>query len=935
MFLKYNAIIILLFALLGVNRMHAQQTKQPGNFRQGVTDTALPVVTDSLLAAQDSLALKPDSLTLAKVDTLAADSVRKSPNALEAPVAYQAEDSIVMTAGNMAYLFGDGNVKYQQIELQSEEIIMSLDSSLVYAQFGVDSIGEEFGYPLFKDGDQEYEAKTMRYNFKTKKGYITDVITQQGEGYVTADQTKKLDNNDMFMLGGKYTTCDNHEHPHFYIQMTKAKVRPQKNIVTGPAYLVLEDVPLPIGLPFGFFPFSSTYSSGVIFPSFGEESARGFFLRDGGYYFAINDYVDLALTGEIYTKGSWGLQARSNYKKRYKFSGNFNLAYLITKLGDKGLPDYSQTKDFKITWTHTQDPKANPYRTFSASVNYGSTSYDRNQINSIYNTANTNNTKASTVNITQRFPNFPLSLSANMSITQRTQDSAISVTLPSLNISLTRIFPFKRKNAVGSERWYEKIAFQYTGELRNSIDTKDSLLFKSNLIKDWKNGMNHNITLSSTFNMFKYLNISPNFSYRERWLTHRVNKEYDPTQNRLMAKDTIYGFNRLYDYDASVSLSTTLYGFFKPLPFLGDKIQMIRHRFEPQVSISGHPDFGSPNYGYWKTVTYMDYNGEIRTETYSPFEGQVFSAPGQGKAGAINFSVSNNLEMKVKSDKDSTGFKKISLIDNLTLGMSYNMAVDSFKWSNLSATLRLKLSKQFTLNLNGTFDTYTYQLTDDGKALRRVDIPRWKAGKGIGRLMNTGTSFSYTFNQDTFKKWFGGKDEDKDKNKDSNSSSNSDTTGPVDDESTETGSGSESGGRLRNKKENEGEFDSYGYMVNKVPWSFSFNYGMSLNYDTQKFNPKTLEYKYKITHSLGFNGNIQPTKGWRFNFNATYDFNVHKISYMNCSISRDLHCWQMSCNFIPVGPYKSYSFTIAVSSSLLQDLKYDKRNTYRDNLPWY
>lgn len=900
--------------------MHAQQRPEQAVFP--------PLTTDSAVIGRP--VLPTDSLTKAENDTVPADSVKTSGNALDAPVEYQAKDSIVMTAGNMAYLYGESDVKYQQIELQSEEIILSLDSSLVYAQYGIDSVGSEFGYPLFKDGDQEYEAKTMRYNFKTKKGYITDVITQQGEGYVTADQTKKLSNNDMFMLGGKYTTCDNHDHPHFYIQLTKAKVRPKKNIVTGPAYLVLEDVPLPLGLPFGFFPFTSSYSSGVIFPSFGEESARGFFLRDGGYYFAINDYVDLALTGEIYTKGSWGLQARSNYKKRYKFSGNFNIAYLITKLGDKGLPDYSKTKDFKVTWTHTQDPKANPYRTFSASVNYGSTSYDRNQIDNLYNPSSTNNTKASTVNITQRFPNFPLSLSANMSITQRTQDSSISVTLPSLNISLTRIYPFKRKNAIGKERWYEKIAFQYTGELRNTINTKDSLLFKSNLIKDWQNGMNHSIIVSSSFNLFKYLNISPSFNYRERWFTHKVHKMIDPDSRQLVPRDTVWGFNRVYDYDASMSLSTTLYGFFKPLPFLGDKIQMIRHRFEPSISISGAPDFGTPRYGYYATATYMDYNGEVYMQEYSPFEGQQFSVPGRGKRGYIDMSVSNNLEMKVKSDRDSTGVKKISLIDNLSLRMGYNLAADSFKWTDLTASLRLKLSKQFTLNLTGTFDTYTYRASEDGTRGIKVDIPRWKAGKGIGRLKQTGTSFSYTFTQDTFKKWFGGKKDDTDDTQPNPGTSDENGLPPAD----ETNTDSSGSGRLRDgQKKSDGEFDSDGYMINNIPWSFSFNYGMQLGYGN--FDPVKLEYKYRISHSLGFNGNIQPTKGWRFNFSATYDFDHHKISYMNCAIARDLHCWQMSCNFIPVGPYKSYSFTIAVSSSLLQDLKYDKRSTYRDSLDWY
>ena len=420
------------------------------------TDTVMAVVGDTVVSAgQDSV--------------LALDSVPKKQTGLDAPVSYQAKDSIIMTGANWAYLFGESDVKYQQIELQSEKIEMNMDSSLVYATFGLDSIGEEFGYPLFKDGDQQYESKTMRYNFGTKKGYITDVITQQGEGYVTAGRTKKMDNDVLNMKGGRYTTCDEHDHPHFYIQMTKAKVRPKKNIVTGPVYLVFEDVPLyPIGLPFCFFPFSSSYSSGIIMPTFGDESSRGFYLRDGGYYFALSDYMDLALTGEIYTKGSWGLSARSSYRKRYKFSGSFNASYLVTRLGDKGLPDYSLSKDFKLNWTHSQDPKANPYRTFSASVNFATSSYDRNNLNSFYpgsqGFADANqNTKGSSISITQRFPNNPFSISATMNVNQRSKDSTISLTLPDITITMSRIFPFKRKNAVGKERWYEKISMSYNG----------------------------------------------------------------------------------------------------------------------------------------------------------------------------------------------------------------------------------------------------------------------------------------------------------------------------------------------------------------------------------------------------------------------------------------------------------------------------------------
>lgn len=898
---------------------------------------SLTMPSDSLILSLDSLAMPSDSLELALADStaLANDSIPEKKEGLEAPVDYQATDSIVMTAGNWAYLYGEGDVKYQTVELESELIEMNLDSSVVFAKFGLDSIGEEFGYPLFRDGDQQYESKTMRYNFKTKKGYITDVITQQGEGYVTSGRTKKMEDDILNMVGGRYTTCDEHEHPHFYIHMTKAKVRPNKSIVTGPVYLVFEDVPLyPLGLPFCFFPFSSTYSSGIVMPTFGDESSRGFFLRDGGYYFAINDYIDLALLGEIYTKGSWGLSAESSYRKRYKYSGSFYMSYLVTKLGDKGLPDYSLSKDFKLTWSHTQDAKANPYLSLSASVNFSTSSYDRNNQNSLYTSGSgtyaavNQNTKSSSVNITKTFPNSPFTISGTMTVSQTTRDSSISVTFPSMTITMSRVYPFKRKHQVGSERWYEKISLSYTGTLTNSISTKEDQLFKSNLIKDWKNAMQHTIPVSATFTAFKYLNITPSFTYKERWYTSKIRQEYDEQSQSLVARDTTYGFYRVYDYSASLSLSTTLYGFFKPLPFLGNKIEMIRHRFEPSITITGQPDFSSSRFGFYETYVYQDSNGEDKVATYSPFSHNTYGVPSAGKQGSIGFTLSNNLEMKVRSDKDSTGFKKISLIDKLSITMSYNMVADSFKWSDITASLRLKLTKNYTLNLRGTFDTYTYD--EDGN---RVDVPRWKAGKGFGRLRSTSTSFSYTFNNETFKNWFGwGKKEDA-------PDQAGGTTPPPSTEGDPNAAGGLEGEkkeeetRLLGKKKEKLDTDEDGYLVTSIPWSFTVNYGLSLSYGT--FNKEKKEYNYKLTHSLNFSGNMQPTKNWNFTFSATYDFDDKKISYMTCNISRNLHCWQMSASFVPVGPYKSYSFSVSVSSSLLKDLKYDKHSSYREGQDWY
>ena len=903
---------------------------------------------DTLITTVDSL--RPDGSLYTLTDSLAtdtlsvADTVPTKKSAIEAPVIYQASDSIVMTAGNMAYLYGEGDVKYQQIQLQSELIEISMDSSVVYAHYDLDSVGMEFGYPLFIEGDQQIEAKIMQYNFKTRKAYAKDVLTQQGEGYLTANVTKKMADDAMNMKGGMYTTCDEHDHPHFYISMTKAKARPGKNIVAGPAYLVIEDVPLyPIGLPFAFFPFTSTYSSGIIMPTFGDDMNQGFYLRDGGYYFAISDYVDLALRGDIYTKGTWGLNAQSSYRKRYKYSGSFNVAYQELKTGFKGIDDAS-ANSFKIMATHTQDAKANPYLTFSANVNFSMNQFDRNQPGYTGRPQSTENNKGSSVSLSKRFPNSPFSISAAMNINQRSQDSTVNVTLPNLMITMSRIFPLKRKEVVGSERWYEKISLNYSGHMQNSITTKEDKLFNSSLVKDWTNGMEHKAQLGATYTVLGYLNISPALNYNERWNTRKVTQKYGMKENGkynehgLMPVDTSYGFYRIYDYSASVSASTTLYGMFSPLPAFGKKLSkvQIRHKMEPSISYSMTPDFGDPKYGYYNEYTYVAYrNASLDTIEgyYSPFANSLYRPPGRGKSGSISFGLNNNIEAKIPSEKDSTGIRKISIIDNLSFRLSYNLAVDTFQWSDLSIGLRLKLLGT-TLNLNGTFDTYMYEYNDDKTRLKRINTTRWQAGKGIekilGRLRSTSWSYSYTFDNNTLKKLFGNKsgksgtDTDQTNNEDDFEDDENEDNAPV------------VGKRLREpKKDDSGEYDVDGYYRASIPWSLSFNYNMSLGYDPRKLEEGKPEYKYAIRHSLSFNGNIQPTKKWRFNFNATYDFDLNKVAYMTCNVSRDLHCFQLTGSFVPIGYNKSYTFSIAVSSSLLKDLKYNQSSSYRSGQTWY
>ena len=873
--------------------------------------------TDSL--HRDSLAL--DSLGM---DSLAADTTKKK-EPLDAPVIYEASDSIVFTKEGYAHLYGEGKVNYQNIELTSAVITMNMDSSTVYATGVTDTAGVETGSPIFKDGETPYESKIMRYNFKTKKGFINSIVTQQGEGYVTSEEGKKGANDEIYMRHGKYTTCDNHEHPHFYLKLSMAKVRPKKNVVFGPAQLVVEDVPLPIAVPFGFFPFNSSYSSGFIMPTYGDEMNRGFYLRDGGYYFAISDQMDLKVLGEVFTKGSWGLSAASNYNKRYKFSGSFNASYLVTKTGEKNMPDYSVSKDFRIQWSHRQDAKANPNSSFSASVNFATSSYDRSSLSSLYNPQQySQNTKASSVSYSRNFPEIGLNISGAFNITQNTRDSSLSMTLPDVNISLNRIYPFKRKKSAGDERWYEKISLQYTGSITNSISTKDNLLFKTPLTQ-WENGMQHKIPVSATFNLFKYINIVPSFNYTERWYLRKVKQSYDasPTSRDHVKRDTINGFNRLYDYNLSLQMNTKLYGMYKPL-FMKSKELQIRHVFTPTVSYTYTPDFGKSRYGYYDTYTYTDEDGEVRTVEYSPYEGAVYGYPGKNMSQNISFSIDNNIEMKMKSDKDTTGYKKISLIDQLGASLSYDVA--NKKWSDLSMNLRLKLTKSYTFNMNASFATYAYQFDENGNVVVG-DRTEWSYGR-FGRFQGYSGSFSYTLNNDTFKKLFGKKEEDK---------KNKDNKGKEENEDEETEEETEEQNNNSNKRKTEkASVDSDGYLAFKLPWSVSLSYSYSIREDRSKdINIKTMRYPYSLTHSLNVSGNFKIGSRWNMTYSTGYDFTSKEMSMTTLNITRDLHCFNMSCGLV-FGPFTSYNFSIRANSSMLTDaLKWDQRSNTGSAVTWY
>jgi hypothetical protein len=872
---------------------------------------------DSL--SSDSL-VNADSLAM---DSLALDTTPKK-EPLDAPVIYEASDSIVFTKGGFAHLYGSGKVNYQNIELTSQLITMNMDSSTVFARGVADTTGVEQGTPVFKDGETPYESKMMRYNFKTKKGFINSIVTQQGDGYVTSEESKKGANDEIYMRHGKYTTCDNHDHPHFYLKLSMAKVRPKKDVVFGPAQLVVEDVPLPIAVPFGFFPFSSSYSSGFIMPTYGDEMNRGFYLRDGGYYFAISDQFDLKLLGEIYTKGSWGLSAASTYNKRYRYSGYFNASYLVTKQGEKNMPDYMVSKDFRVQWSHRQDAKANPNSTFSASVNFTTSSYDKSSLSTLYDplSSYSNNTKASSISYSRNFPEIGLNLSGTFNITQNTQDSSVNMTLPDLNITLNRIYPFKRKNSAGDQKWYEKISFQYTGALTNKVNTKDNLLFKTPFSK-WETGMRHSIPVEATFSLFKYINVTPSFLYTERWYTRKVMQHYDYTLKEAV-KDTINGFNRVYDYNMSVSMNTKLYGMYKPL-FMKSKEITIRHVVTPSVSYTYTPDFGASRFGYYENYVYTDEDGEVRMVEYSPYSGMPYGVPGQGVSQNISMSLKNNLEMKMASDKDTTGYKKISLIDDLTGQLSYDIARK--RWSDLTLNARLKLTKNYTFNMNARFKTYAYKFDENGRVVES-DRTEWSYGR-FGRFDGYSGSLSYTLNNETFKKWFGKGDEEDGKNK----GKKEDTDSEEDEEDEELNNNQNTQPK---RKTEDAKIDSDGYLAFQLPWSLSLSYSYRIQEDrTKDINIKTMRYPYSFSHQVNISGNVKLGSRWNITYSSGYDFDTKKMSMTQMNITRDLHCFNMSCGLV-FGPFTSYNFSIRANSTMLTDaLKWDQRSNTGSAVTWY
>lgn len=840
-----------------------------------------------------------DSLAILPAQELN-DSVSKP--VLEAIITYTAQDSTIADFENQkVFMYKKGVVTYQNIELKADYIMLNLATKEVYAEGLPDSTGTIIGTPVFKMGDEEFESKTLNYNFETQKAIISDVKTTQGDGFVHSELTKKISKDEFILRDGKYTTCDA-GHPHFYLRMTRAKVISNKKIITGPAYMVLEDFPIyfPM-LPFGYFPNSSTYTSGILIPTYGEEQGRGFFLREGGYYWAANDNFDVALRGDIYSKGSWAAKLHTNYKVRYRYNGSFDFSYNLNKYSEEPLPDAKTTKGFSLTWSHSQDSKANPNRTFSANVNLSTSSFDKensfvNNRTSVQNYLQTQ--KSSSISYSKKFENTPFNMSLNLRHSQNSRDTTISLSLPELTVNMSKVNPFKIKNRVGPIKWYEKISFSYSGNLRNSITSKEKDLLKKSLVRDWQNGIRHSIPISlPSFNLLKFINVSPSFSYAERWYTSYITKRYDPNASFLppranhVVTDTVYSFRRNYDYSYSLSSSTTIYGMYS-MKNPNSRIKAIRHKITPSVSFSYTPDFGQKKFGFWGT--YVDKSGE--TQYYNHFENYIFGSAGRGESGAISFSLSNNLEANVLETSDSLAskdekpkFKKVKIIDNLGMSASYNMIADSFKLTPIALNARTTIrgvSVNFGANMN------PYMVDEKGNMVDEYVWNHLKGFKKLGRLTNANMSFGMNFESKKDKK-------------------------EAEENKTKT----------ENEKPKE-ELET-GYAEFKMPWSFRFDYSLYYN---NPFRPDADgKTKGTINQGLNFGGRLSLTEKWQMDMNTNFDIQAMKFSFTTVNVTRTLHCWSMSFSFVPFGDRKSYSFNLSASSAMLRDLKVSKQSAWQDN----
>lgn len=865
--LLQRVFILFIGSIFPLNTYAFIDTANDWDYNQGITNSN----AENLAHLFEQILSENDTILQVTSDTLVSDTVPKEEKPLfESSIEYNADDTIVFSlTGQKVFLSKNAFVKYGEIELKAYYIELDLEKKEAFAYGIQDTTGTFIHTPEFKDGSEKFTSKQLKYNFDTGKGLVNEIITEQEGGYVHSEVTKRINDKTFYLRNGKYTTCD-HEHPHFYVKMTKAKMIKDDKIISGPLFLYLEDVPMPVFLPFAMFPFSSSYTSGIIMPSYGEEQRRGFNLRGGGYYWAINDYLDLALKGDIFANGSWGTYIESKYKKRYRFGGSLAGEYHFNKFGDKGLSDYSESTDFAIRWIHTQDPKANPYRTFSASVNFSTSNNDRNNSTSIRKI--TNNQKQSSISYSKKWADSPFSLNSSLRHSQNSRDTTIALTLPSMSLNMTQIYPFRKKGKSTKLKWYDKVGVSYSSKLENRINTKEKELMNSSFAKDWKNGYQHSIPITTNFKLAKDLTLSPTLNYQGIVASRTIRRTWDETALNNVREDTIQGFKYAHNYStsASLSLSPKIYGMYT-MKNENSKLEAVRHVMTPSISVSYTPEIGVPRSKYYKTYRNKDTGKDVE---YSIFAGGMYQAPtGAKESGSISLSLDNNVEAKMRVANDSTGTeesKKVKIIESLKFSTSYNMFADSLNWSNIRMSGRTKLfNKKLDINVNSTIDPYD------------LNANNIKIDKFGPRLTNASVKLGFSLSAKDF----------------------------------------QSSGDDNNDEESSEPWRDSRYVDFDIPWSFSLDYGWTYSKPKKESN---------VTQVIGVTGNIGLTPKWQVSFSTGYDFTEGEVTATQFTITRDLHCWQMSFNAIPFGAYQSYNFRINVESSILQDLKYEKKEAWQD-----
>lgn len=830
-------------------------------------------------------AYSQDSLFVQKQDSLNLKKNKKS-TVLDARIDYSAEDSLTFFLDNKdVFLYNKAKIDYDKMKLESGFMTVNFDTKTLFAEGVKDSTDTIVQAPIFKEGNAEYKSKELKYNFDTKQGIISNVFTKESDGYLHGEKVKKKDDRTMYISSGMFTTCDNEEHPHFGISFSKAKAITDDKIVTGPAWFSLMEIPLPVGIPFAYFPFTDGKKSGFLMPSYGNAANRGYYLRNIGWYFAINDYIDLALRGDIYTNLSYAVNISSSYFKRYKYRGSIEFRYEDNHTGLKNTPSYSSSSDFKFRWTHSQEAKSHPYRTFSANVNLVSSKFNQYTTNvSDY----FNNTTTSSIAFSTRFGSA-WSFTANLGESYNVNSGAISLDLPSMTLSSIQFYPFRKKKASGKRKWYEDISFSYRANLINTIDTYDSLLTSSDLIKNFRNGIMHSIPISSNVKILKHLNWTNSISYTERWYTNSLSKTYNP-ETDLIDKDTIYGFIANRNANFTSSINTRLYGMFT---FKKGFIKAVRHVINPSISFNYTPDFSEPSLGFYDFYT----DKEGKRVYYSKTENGVFGSPPQGASGVINFSLGNNLEMKVPDKNDTVeGMRKIVLLEAFNISSGYDLARDSVNWQPLRLTARTTLFKKLLINFSAAYTPYV--LNEKGALTNEL---LWHKEGRLFQKQNSQWTLNLNWNLNS-------------------KANNNQTTGDY-------------------HSPTEMQYSPFSnpneILSENVDFSIPWNLTLGVNYSRlSSYIVSIAGYQTNQSATLTARGDLNLTSKWKIGFSSGYDFINKDFTYTSIDFYRDLHCWEMRMNWIPFGPRQGWNFSISVKAPMLQDLKYEKRNDFRNRMEY-